>query len=152
MEFGSLSKCRLVRFPLETITHRTREYARQGIYVLWLLQWTPKLDAKKYSPQMWEEVDSHTTYFGRVYYWLLGLAVVSYSFEPHLKSDPKRTWYSGKGKRMTGGGYTRRSARHRTAIRERQLNLVTDFVPRNREMWEANGIVIPDAKIFMHRN
>src|SRR5664280_2835029 len=34
--------------PLETITQRTIEYARKGICVLWLLQWTPKLDAKRY--------------------------------------------------------------------------------------------------------
>jgi hypothetical protein len=29
---------------------RTIEYYRKGIYVLWLLQWTPKLDGKRYAP------------------------------------------------------------------------------------------------------
>jgi len=36
----------------ETIAYRTMEYARKGIYVLWLLQWTPKLDAKRYTPRL----------------------------------------------------------------------------------------------------
>jgi competence protein CoiA len=29
---------------LDTIMHRTIQYAQKGIYVLWLLQWTPELD------------------------------------------------------------------------------------------------------------
>src|ERR1044071_9020644 len=33
---------------IETIMRRTIDYFRKGIYVLWLLQWTPKLDAKRY--------------------------------------------------------------------------------------------------------
>ncbi len=53
---------------LETITQRTMEYARKGIYVLWLLQWTPALDAQRYTPRLWEKW-IHAAYFGRVYYW-----------------------------------------------------------------------------------
>jgi competence protein CoiA len=62
---------------LETIQQRTMEYARKGIYVLWLLQWTPKLDARRYTPRLWEKW-IHAAYFGRVYYWIEGLTVVSY--------------------------------------------------------------------------
>ena len=53
-------------FSLETIAQRTVEYARKGIFVLWLLQWTPKLDAKRYTPRLWEKW-IHSAYFGRVY-------------------------------------------------------------------------------------
>jgi competence protein CoiA len=133
---------------LETITRRTIEYARKGIYVLWLLQWTPDLDAPRYTPRLWEKW-IHAAYFGRAYYWVKDLTVVSYHFDPHFKSVPKKTWYSEDGKKMTGGGFSRRSKLHRTAIPGKTLNLATDFVPRNRYWWEGNGFQIPDAKLFI---
>lgn len=71
--------------PLETIVRRTQEYARKGVYVLWLLQWTPYLDGLRYNPRLWEKW-LHAAYFGRVYYWVEGLTVACYHFEPHYRS------------------------------------------------------------------
>jgi competence protein CoiA len=136
---------------LDTIMRRTIEYARKDIYVLWLLQWTQKLDAGRYAPRLWEKW-VHAAYFGRVYYWIEGLTVVSYSFDPHFTSVPKISWYSEKGKKLTGGGYSRRSKRYRTAVRSQTLNLATDFGPKERYWWEGNGLKVPDAKLFMHRD
>lgn len=133
---------------VETIMRRTIDYHRRGIYVLWLLQWTPKLDAPRYAPKLWEKW-IHAAYFGRVYYWTAGLDVVSYHFDPHHKTVPKKTWYSADGKQMTGGGYSRKSNRYRTAVRGRTFNLATDFGPREREWWEGGGVKVPDAKIFL---
>lgn len=135
---------------IETIMRRTIDYSRKGIYVLWLLQWTPKLDAQRYTPKLWERW-LHATYFGRVYYWTGGLEVVSYRFEPHLRTVPRKSWYSGKGRKVTTGGYSRRSSRHRTAVRGERFNLATDFAPRVRFWWEAKGMKVPDAKLFMNR-
>jgi competence protein CoiA len=135
---------------LETIQRRTIEYGRKGIYVLWLLQWTPELDAMQYSPRLWEKW-IHAAYFGRVYYWTGGLSVAHYHFDPHFKSVPKKVWYSKDGKRMTGGGYSHRSKRYRTPVRRKTLNLATDFGPREREWWRGNGITVPDAKLYMQR-
>src|SRR5438105_1048164 len=39
----------------ETVQQRTIEYAREGMYVLWLSQWTSKLDRKRYLPTIWEK-------------------------------------------------------------------------------------------------
>jgi competence protein CoiA len=136
---------------LETIMRRTIEYARKGIYVLWLLQWTPELDSPRYTPQLWEKW-IHAAYFGRVYYWVEGLKVVSYHFDPHFKSVPQKTWYSADGKKMTGGGYSKKSKRYCTAVPGETLNLVRDFAPKERFWWEGNGIKVPDAKLFMERN
>jgi competence protein CoiA len=133
---------------IDTIMQRTIDYFRKGIYVLWLLQWTPALDAARYTPKLWEKW-IHAAYFGRVYYWTGGLTVVSYTFEPYLRSIRKKTWYSARGKKVTGGGYTLRSKRHRTAVRGEPLNLVTDFGPKERYWWEGNGVKVPDAKLFM---
>jgi competence protein CoiA len=129
---------------------RTIEYASKGIFVLWLLQWTPKLDAKRYTPQLWEKW-LHTAYFGRVYYWMEGLKVASYQFEADFKTIPKKSWYSERGKKITAGGYSRKTKRYRRAIRENILNLANDFVPKKREWWEGNGMVVPNATLFVHR-
>jgi competence protein CoiA len=141
----------LSSLSLETIAQRTMEYARKGIYVLWLLQWTPKLDAQRYTPRLWEKW-IHAAYFGRVYYWTEGLSIVSYHFDPHLKSVPQKSWYSPKGKKITAGGYSQRSKRYRTPIRGRMFNLATDFGPRNRDWWEGKDITIPAAKLYLDRH
>jgi competence protein CoiA len=135
---------------VETIMRRTIDYYRKGIYVLWLLPWTPKLDGKRYSPKLWERW-VHACYFGRIYYWIEGARVASYSFEADFKTIPKRTWYSPKGKKMTAGGYSIRSKRYRAAVRGKTFNLATDFVPRQRYWWGENDLKVPDAKIFMEK-
>jgi len=136
---------------VETIMRRTIEYHRKGIYVLWLLQWSPDLDGERYSPKLWEKW-VHAAYFGHVYYWTGGLSVVSYHFDPHHKAVPQKSWYSKDGKKMTSGGYSQRSKRYRTAVRGRTLNLATDFGPRERFWREDNGVKVPDAKLFIERN
>src|SRR5690606_11363932 len=101
---------------IEKIIQRTEEYARKGIYVLWLLQWTPYLDANRYSPRLWEKW-IHATYFGRVYYWIEGLKVVSYRFDPFLKHVPESNWYEDRGEEMSAGGYRKKSKRYRSPVR-----------------------------------
>jgi len=139
----------LSNLSVETIMQRTIEYHRKGIYVLWLLPWVETLDRSRYMPRSWEKW-LHAAYFGRVYYWLRDLEVVSYSFEPHLRTIPKKIWHAENGKQMIAGGYSRRSKNHRTAVRGRTLNLANDFVPKQRYWWKGNGIKVPDAKLFMH--
>ncbi len=134
----------------ETIMQRTIEYGREGIYVLWLLQWTPKLDVPRYAPRQWEKW-LHAAYFGRVYYWIEGLKIATYKFEPYHQIVPRKTWYSERGKKMTGGGFVRQSRRYRTPERGRTLNLLRDFVPRERFWWEGGGIKVPDAKLFVEK-
>lgn len=140
----------LSSLSVETIMARTIDYHRRGIYVLWLLPWTPDLDRERYTPRVWERW-IHTAYFGRVYYWMRGLEVVSYHFEANLRTIPRKTWYGKHGQKQTGGGYTQRSKRFRTATRGHIFNLATDFGPRERLWWEGGGVKVPDAKLFMER-
>jgi competence protein CoiA len=134
---------------METVMRRTIDYARKGVYVLWLLQWTPTLDSPRYSPKLWEKW-IHAAYFGRVYYWIRGLTVASYRLEPRLIFVPRKSWYSPTRARATGGGYSRRSKRYRMPVREGTLNIASDFAAKERFWWEGNGIRVPDAKLFMH--
>jgi competence protein CoiA len=139
----------LSSLSIETIMRRTIDYAQRGIYVLWLLQWTPNLDSNRYSPRLWEKW-IHAAYFGRVYYWIEGLTVASYHFDPNFKSIPQKSWYSKDNRKMAGGGYSVRTKRYRTPVRGETLNLVRDFAPKERYWWEGNGLKVPDAKLFMH--
>jgi competence protein CoiA len=132
----------------ETIQQRTIEYARLGIYVLWLLQWTPKLDERRYTPRQWEKW-IHASYYGRVYYWLQGATVVPYNFEPYYKTVPKTSWYAEGGKKMTAGGYSKRLKSYRTPVRGKPLNIAKDFIPKDRDWWEGNGVVVPFGKIYV---
>jgi competence protein CoiA len=138
----------LSALSMETIIHRTAEYARKGIYVLWLPQWTPYLDGVRYSPRLWEKW-IHAAYFGRVYYWIKGLKVACYHFEPYLKHVPRNSWYSEDGDKMVVGGYARKSKRHRSPVRGEILNLAKHFVPKEREWWSGGDFVLPTAKLFM---
>lgn len=133
---------------LETIIRRTEEYARKGIYVLWLLQWTPYLDGRRYSPKLWEKW-IHAAYFGRVYYWIEGLTVASYRFEPHLTRVQDVSWFSKNGEKMQIDGYTKRSKRFRSPARGETFNMARHFTGKERERWEGNEFLIPKAKIFM---
>lgn len=136
---------------MEMISRRTAEYAQMGIYVLWVCQWGPELDAIRYSPSLWEKW-LHAAYFGRVYYWMEGLSVASYRFDPYVRRVPAKTWYSRDGKRMTGGGYNRQSERFRMPVQENVFNLATDFAPKEREWWNGGRFTVPSAKLFMERS
>jgi competence protein CoiA len=136
---------------MELIARRTSEYAQIGMPVLWLCQWTPELDAVRYSPSLWEKW-LHAAYFGRVYYWMDGLSVAAYRFDPYVRRVPARTWYSRDGKPKQGGGYNRMSERYRIPVRERTLNLASDFKPMKREWWRGGRFTIPSATLFMENN
>jgi hypothetical protein len=53
---------------------------------------------------------------------------------------------------MTGGGYTQKLKRYRSAVRGQTLNLLTDFSPKQRYWWQAEGIKVPDAKLYIGRH
>jgi competence protein CoiA len=140
----------LSTLSIETIIQRTKKYGRKGIYVLWLLQWTPELNEERYNPRPFEKW-IHAAYFGQLYYWLSGLDVVAYHFEPALKAVPEYSWRSSLGRTMTAGGYTRRLKRIRRPIRGQKFNLLKDFGPRDRSWFERGWIKIPDSKLFLAR-
>ena len=113
-----------------------------------MLQWTPELDAGRYSAKIWEKW-IHAAYFGQVFYWLDGLNVVSYHFEDCLTAVPMKSWYRADGRRVTARGYFKRLKRHRKPVRGKTLNLAQDFEPKQRYWWEGGGFKVPDAKLFI---
>jgi competence protein CoiA len=132
----------------ETITRRTEEYTRLGIYVLWLLQWTPELNTDRYSPRRFERW-LHATYFGRVYFWKQGLHVLPYHFHEHHSQVDERRWRDERGHSRTSRSYRRVSKRYKMPVCGRTLHLVHDFRKTTRLPWSGGTLNIPKANLFM---
>ncbi|MEK7829821.1 MAG: competence protein CoiA family protein [Acidobacteriota bacterium] len=135
---------------IETIIHRTQEYTRKGIYLLWLAQWDPSLDSDRYSPSAWERW-LHAAYLGRIYYWAEGLLVIPYHMAPYSIYVEENEWYSSEGERLSAGGYERISKRYKTPIRGRTLDITKDFRRADQEEWSSATFSIPRRKIFLDR-
>lgn len=131
----------------EAITRRTEEYRRLGIYVLWLLPWTPKLNRRDYSPRRFERW-IHAAYFGRVYFWTEGLTIVPYHFETHKTHMPRQRFHNKRGEEVVVSSHTRYSKRFKRLQRGKHLDLITDFAPKERRPWRAGSLSIPRANIF----
>ncbi len=132
----------------EAIAYRTAEYARKGIYVLWLLQWTGALEAYRYSPRRFERW-LHAAYFGRVYYWESGLTVIPYQFRDKHTHVPRQVWKDSRGRTHRAGGYDHTSKRFKIAVRGRTLDIVRDFVGVDRAPWRSKTIAVPEAKVYL---
>jgi competence protein CoiA len=133
--------------PLDTVIHRTNEYTRMRIHLLWRAQWTPALDSDRYSPRPWE-CWLHAAHFGRVYYWKNQTTIIPYHFNPVFLDIPETEWYEPSGEYRTAGGHSRRSRRYRKPIRGKPLTLLTDFVARDRDAWQSINLKIPKAKLY----
>lgn len=131
--------------PIDTVIHRTQEYTRRGIYILWLAQWRPSLDSGRYSPSMWERW-LHAAYLGRIYYWKEGLSVIPYHMAPYSTYVEEKEWGS-----ESSGGYWRKSTRFKTPIRGSTINITSDFLMAERDAWSKGNIYVPHRKIFFDK-
>jgi competence protein CoiA len=131
--------------PIDTVVHRTQEYTRRGIYILWLAQWDPSLDSGQYSPSLWERW-LHAAYLGRIYYWKEGLSVIPYHMAPFLSYVEEREWRS-----ESSGGYWRTSKRFKTPIRGRTIEITSDFLMAEKDEWRGGSIYVPRRKIFLDK-
>jgi competence protein CoiA len=123
---------------LEKIHHRTEEYARRGIYVLWLPVYKESLKAQLYGPRPWERW-LHEAYSGRVYYWVESLRVQPVHFRDYLTRVRGRTH-----------DYEKLSAK-KVPLDGKPALLTEDFMPLERRELARGFINIPRAKLFVDR-
>ena len=110
---------------MDKIIHRTKEYARLGIYVLWLSPYSDDIAmGQVYSPKSWEKW-LHATYFGRVYYWTEKPTVIPVHFAEHQKWVEESTWYESGGYERSAGGYLKTQKRTKVVSRGTPLNIVS---------------------------
>lgn len=136
----------------DTILRRTQSYAKKGICLIWVGQWKHEMDeCERYSPKLWEKW-CHAAFFGRVYYWEKGCAVIPYHFGEYLMHVTSSEWYDSDGEEHSAGGYSKISKRYRSLIKGRPLCLANDFVKRVRSEFVGGKITIPSCKLFMDGN
>lgn len=121
--------------PLTSLIRRTAEYARRGIYVLWLPPDDAALGREFYTPRPWERW-LHAAYSGRVYYWAGGLSVRPVHFREYYARARGRT-----------RDYEKLS-RRKVPLVGPALSLTEDFAPRLRDAWAGRDFHIPAARLF----
>lgn len=126
----------LSSLSLDKIRYRTQEYARRGIYVLWLPLYTLPLNRELYSPRPWERW-LHAAYFGRVYYWLEGLKIMPVHFRDYYARVRGRT-----------RDYQKLS-RRKVPVDGEAVSLVDDFRPVLRDAWSGKYVSIPQSKLLL---
>ena len=121
---------------MEQIVYRTREYAKKGIYVLWLALHDVALNEKRYSPRVWERW-VHAAYFGRVYYWVQGLEVMPYHLGECIEF-------------VESCGYRKLFKRFRVPKKGRTVSLADSFMPRHRAVeWRSRRLVVPESRLLI---
>jgi competence protein CoiA len=128
----------LSSLSLDKIKYRTAEYARLGIYVLWLPLYTSRLRAGLYQPRPWERW-LHAAYFGRVYYWVEGLRVAAIHFRDYYQSVRGRT-----------RDYSKLSVK-KVPLNGRAAILTEDFRAVQREAWANDYLSIPSSKLLLDK-
>lgn len=123
---------------LERIKYRTAEYARRGIYVLWLPLYTEGLTRELYQPRPWERW-LHAAYFGRVYYWREDLRITPIHFRDYYASIRGRT-----------RDYEKLSPK-KVPLAGQPAILTEDFRPVQRQAWAREYISIPQSKLLMDK-
>lgn len=126
----------LSNLSLEKIERRTAEYARRGIYVLWLPLFTASLYRELYRPAPWE-LWLHAANFGKVYYWLRELKILPIRFRDYYADVRGRTRDYRKLSRM------------KIPMHESALSLTDDFRPKQRDAWRGGTISIPQSKLLI---
>lgn len=133
--------------PLATVIHRTKEYTKRKIALLWLAQWSDELENDRISPRPWE-LWFHAAYFGRVYYWKEGSTITPVHLDKHFLHVEEKTWYNSDGEEQSAGGFYRTSKRYRTPKLGDNVNLLTDFQKRFRDEFTCRTFSIPPALLY----
>ncbi|OLE54932.1 MAG: hypothetical protein AUG51_06240 [Acidobacteria bacterium 13_1_20CM_3_53_8] len=128
----------LSNLSLGKIKQRTAEYARKGIYVLWLPVYSRDLKKELYAPRPWE-LWLQEAYFGRVYYWLEGLKIQPVHF---------RDYYINVNG-LTHDYY--KLSRRKVPIDGRTVMLTEDFSPVKSVAHGRSLTSVPQAKLFVDK-
>lgn len=120
----------------DQIVYRTSEYAKQGIYVLWLALYQAALEENRYNPRAWERW-VHAAYFGRIYYWVQGLQTIRITGRMH-----RVRWSPVATRNCSSDSGLRRG--------EALLALADSFLPRHRAVeWRSKRLVVPESRLLI---
>lgn len=118
-------EAQLSNLTVKEIIHRTSEYAKLNIHVLWLPHWSDFLTQPAYAPKLWERW-LHVAYHGNIYYWVEDLQVV-----PVWYAKLRDWWVKPTMKK--------------------RLNIVKDFTPYERTE-RVGKLFVPSSKLLISKD
>ncbi|WP_435452511.1 competence protein CoiA [Variovorax sp. LT1P1] len=134
---------------IDQIVHRTSNYHRMGIAVMWVALPSADLTFDRYSPSAWERW-CHAAYFGRVYYWHGGQTIRPVHFGPVALHVPEQSWRQ-YGQEHSAGGYDKRSKRWVKPQPGIPMLLSHHFRGQLRERWNGGKLQIPRCTLFVDK-
>ena len=135
------------------ILSRTRNYAKRGIYVIWLVPLKSPLGEDLFRPRVFERL-LFEMYHGRIYYWTQGMG--SKVLPVHLKKAereiPLKSWYDKDyQEEVSVGGYWKS---YKTLFKPdpgRMVEIAKEFKPVNRDATQLKEIggELSERKLFI---
>lgn len=114
------------------IVQRTRDYARRGIALVWIVPLSQPLGNEPFRPRLYERY-LHSIFYGRTYYWWSGqgLTVKPVHYGPATRHIEYRECHDN-GQLESAGGYNAAYKTIKTPEYGRDLNLCDDFFADSR--------------------
>ena len=121
------------------IVQRSRDYARCGIALIWIVPLSEPLGNVPFRPRLYERY-LHSIYFGRTYYWWAGqgLTVKPVHYGVATRHIEYREWFAD-GQQESAGGYVAPYKTIKTPEYGRDLNLGDDFCLTNRQAFTPDN-------------
>lgn len=134
---------------VDKITHRTQEYQRKGVYVLWVSPLDEKSAMPVVAASPWRKW-LHALNYGKIFYWRNLLSVDAYRYSPHKTWIEGKEWYieGGGGQMDSSSGYEKTLKRTKRSELIGAFNIVEDFAPVYHKGYTAKGLYIPTARIW----
>lgn len=132
------------------IVQRTRDYARRGIALVWLVPLSEPLGSTPFRPRLYERY-LHSIFYGRTYYWWtgMGLTVSPIHYGPATRMIEYREWHEN-GQLESSGGYEATYKTIKTPIYGETLDLSKNFLLDERAAFtpENERKEVPPCRIW----
>lgn len=138
---------------VKKIQHRTKEYTKRGVAILWLVPVKMELGIEVFRPRLFEKY-LHSMFYGRVYYWMPGYGthVKPTHFGTSKRWIEETTWFDKDAmEERTEGGYWKnfKTIKKPTPC-HKLLDLTKDFKFEQAEEWQPENeeMKIPQRLIY----
>lgn len=137
-------------YSINKIIEKTVEYAKRGLYVLWLVPLLKELGDEPFRPRLMEKF-FHSLYYGRIYYYHYKSpgVIIPVHLSPVKRYIEGKSWFNEHGEEQYGGDYYLTYRTLKMPNYGKFLMLEKDFYPKDRKAYSNTGKAksIPECKI-----
>ena len=142
-------------YTIKKIHDKTVEYARRGVYVIWIVPLHKDLGDEPFRPRLYEKY-LHSMYYGRVYYWTpkSNPTIIPVHFSPAKRWIDESTWFDVEsGEERTTGGFYLTYKTLKSPKYGKSCDLAIDFKFDDRQRFTPSNQnkEIPESNIFIDK-